>query len=867
MSFSHAFIKQYNKNAKNQVKIFLKVNVAFLKYVYSQSNDSATFKSFLKEQILKIQMSQRVDVVTNLIAARNKFISNYHQSLNDDNHISITNSTTTTDTNNASSHAKKKKTTLVVHLGDYLALVNAIASINDAQIVIENAANSKHIGGIAAYGAGSAEEMLARKSNLWMELVLTAVSGDRQKQALILIFDTVLQIMEHGEDKFFNSKHYQDYLNKAIDIVYKDNQDYFLNNESDDPEKRYHVNQVFYIHDLDASFAEIINDASSNNFNQSLILTQVASVAGVDQRIIGGTTNTLNALAYRVGQADGKYQAITEQLIKDTIDVALQQERKYPGKPVFLIMLPVGCGAYKGNANDYANCLTTVLKENAALKNSNITLFIASFPDNYKQIYGALSTLKEDYNILPNASNYISNVGLNLLPNTLTGEKNTSLSLCNVDLTDNNALNLDVVMVSTNPYLAPQGFLHSKKSLINKLCDSSTEFKQACINHPPIAPGQIADMGEHVFYENHSTNEHLNPLRIILTTTHQIKIGPTPAEIKDIMSSYINGLLYANNLATQSKKKINAALTFFGTGSHGWKEDQMLILAVKLTQNLLKHDNLPNIQSIYFVSNNIKSLKLTASFNKCLTDDTHFTTLLPRDAFDKLVRSITQSSTQNLAIKTMLEPSHNHKTKQNVCMYLTVFDQQHNKLCAVFGNKDVSKKKSRQFKNFFTGEYNYLKVPGGRVDNNSLSIVETGLKELQEECGIDLSQLSKTYPDAKICYVGAYALDNNSSYLHCYWLDIGSVKNIQEFKKNIKLKASDDVDHLDVVVCDQALLPNRKLSLADMDNAKEIHELNQQMLKTILTKNSSFMFYSLQEIESLGLKMTFENDDSHSLTL
>lgn len=855
-----------NSTAKNHVKTFLRHFTFFLKEIYFHREGDTNFRQQLTNALTTIKDGKISELLIELKNNKAAFYNNYSHPpestlvhlappasserilstpLPRENTTSLLpvepissqplyNSTNKNLDNVQSSATPEltgnKKPTLTLHLGDYLELLRKID--NSYNKAAQNAANPFHPCGAATYGQGSAEEAFARYSNLLIEMIVNTLKGERQKQALILIFSTLLKIADIGEEAFFNSTLYDDYVKQIIAIIRRDEPtSYHINYNSDKPSERCHEDHVFLLNTpINVTIEDLIKKEYDNP-QEIITPVHVTSIAAIDKRVATGTTNLLTALSWKVGY-DDLYIKITEQLITDTLQAVIRSQQHNPGKTAVFIMLPIGCGAFLGDPTVVANCYVNVLKKYSDdIHKYNIQLVMASFPDNYRTIANIfLDKLQNEFNIVQNAQNYVHDDAKNklqLIPEYSAKTPHQCLvSLADMDMVRTPDA-FDVVVLSTNTNLNPAGTTFTAEtSLIGQLTTRSPEFATACRNQPQLRSGQFADMGNFIFQRSRKATQ------ILLTITNKFN----PNDIEALMDSYVKTLCYINHQYQNKNDKTTVALTLFGTGHHNWPAQGVLELAAFVIRTLLNSGLLPNIKQICLVNYGLKDLKIIKVFENAIQHAP--LTFIPQERFNKWWDKTNAELNHDVVSAYALEPRRSIQTpKQNATVFFTFTDSE-NKTWVLVTNKNISASLSRQIKTAVFNDHSYdtAKTPGGCVDVTDL-VTFTAMKELQEETNIDCNKLTAVFNNATIAYVGTETVNGNQA-LHAYWIDLGKLlTNPAALIDYLNIIARDDINNIAFFELEKLIQPEFLCTFGDKNEVKKIFDPADKKLLLVIKNN------------------------------
>lgn len=275
-------------------------------------------------------------------------------------------------------------------------IVNALDGKKRKNVGTMTAPNGKVLGGAVFYNKGSAEEDFERKSDLTLRLLLEDAYGPYRNnllRALLIIFKRML---ETGEQPITDKKS-SDYLGRLMTrLVTKSSfEGYCLYYDAKERENRMHVTEnVIFSGKAVLPDIQSLNQANAdkdamrlqflNNCNMDI---DAFSVVAKDNRIIG--SNPVDGII-NFDPDPVRDPSNFKKLTSDPFCWIAERDKKYAA----FIELPIGCGAFGGNINDFASGLANTMRDKAITISKNITkLYLATMPSNYEKLSATFTPL------------------------------------------------------------------------------------------------------------------------------------------------------------------------------------------------------------------------------------------------------------------------------------------------------------------------------------------------------------------------------------------------------------------------------------------------------------------------------------------
>lgn len=259
----------------------------------------------------------------------------------------------------------------LLRMGDYVKFVADITKQDPSALVVSlNAANANHPGGAVTYGPGSAEEAYARLSNLLIEIILNHMNGERQRELLVLLLETV-QRLHQKPDEAEAREVIERFRRKAINLVLQQDESYHIPKAV---AESIHVNPYVYTVSADPDGGKTLHHSV------------VVDIAATDLRPMSPDIDLTEKV-----KSTFNYQALSpEQLqqLKDDLEayilMAIELAEKNPHRTIYLNMLPIGCGAFKNPPAEIAQLFYELLIQyRDLLAKHKIVSVMSSFEDNY----------------------------------------------------------------------------------------------------------------------------------------------------------------------------------------------------------------------------------------------------------------------------------------------------------------------------------------------------------------------------------------------------------------------------------------------------------------------------------------------------
>lgn len=273
-------------------------------------------------------------------------------------------------TSTAAAIDSQDKPVLLLNQGDYVKLIsNQAAADPKAVFVTLNAANAYHPGGVVTYGKGSAEECLARNSNLFIQILLRHTHGDRKRQFLLLLFKTLQAMLNNQGDQAELQGIVKEFQKAAIPLAYcDDTATYFIDKHI--PTQPCHINENVFVISKDQNNIPVFTH------------TYVVDVAATNLSALSNEISLWRRASafFNHYKLDDSQLANLDNALTAYFNCVTDVSRRHPELNVYANTIAVGCGAFKNPPEKIASLFAKILLENhQAFSQQSITTMFSSF--------------------------------------------------------------------------------------------------------------------------------------------------------------------------------------------------------------------------------------------------------------------------------------------------------------------------------------------------------------------------------------------------------------------------------------------------------------------------------------------------------